>query len=136
MNGRITGNENVDILGIQVHPVVQILFSDNDADIQDDTAPTHTARSVRSRVEGEEDTFEHLPWPAQSTDLNIVKPLWSVLESTVRSRFPPPSNVKQLVDFLHQVKHSIPLDTIQNLCESIPIRISSALQSNGGPTTY
>jgi hypothetical protein len=42
MNGRITANENVDILGNQVHPVVQMLFSNNDANFQDDIAPTHT----------------------------------------------------------------------------------------------
>jgi transposase len=34
--------------------------------------------------------FQHLPWPPHSPDLNIIEPLWSVFETRVRNRFPPP----------------------------------------------
>jgi len=37
----------------------------------------------------------------------------------VRSRFPPPSSLKQLEDVLHEEWYSIPLQSIQNLHESI-----------------
>jgi len=40
----------------------------------------HTAKSIHSCLEVHEDALQHLPWPAQSPDLNIIKPLWSVLE--------------------------------------------------------
>ena len=33
--------------------------------------------------------------------LNIIEPLWLVLQSTVIIRFPPPSSLKQLEDVLH-----------------------------------
>ena len=45
LNGRITASDYVDILGSQVHRVVYVLFSNNDAVFQDDDSPIHTARS-------------------------------------------------------------------------------------------
>lgn len=89
LNGRITGSDYLDILSNQVHPVVQVLFPNNDVVFQDDNSPIYTARSVQSWLEEHEDALQHLPWPAQSPHLNVIKPLRSVLESTVRSIFPP-----------------------------------------------
>jgi len=39
-NGRITASDYVDILGSQVHPVVQVLFPNSDAVFQDDSPYT------------------------------------------------------------------------------------------------
>jgi hypothetical protein len=86
-NGRIAVSDCVDILGSQVRP-------NNDAVLQDDISPMHTARSVHFWFEEHEDTLQHL-WPAQSPDLNIIEPLLSVMESRVRSRIPPPTSLKQ-----------------------------------------
>jgi hypothetical protein len=61
-------------------------------------APIYTAGTVRSWFEEHECEIQHLPWPAQSSDLNITGPLWSVLETGVRNRFPPPTSLKQLED--------------------------------------
>jgi len=46
VNGWITASVSVDILGNQVHPVVQMLVRNDDAVFQDDSSPIHTARSV------------------------------------------------------------------------------------------
>jgi hypothetical protein len=62
--------------------------------------------------------------------LNIIERLWSVLETTVRNRFPPPSFLKQLEDVLQQEWYKIPLKTVQNLFESIPRRIAAVLKAN------
>jgi len=88
----------------------------------------YTARSVQSLVAEHEDTFQHLPWSVQSPDLNIIELLWSVLERMVRTRLPPL--------FLRQLEeqcYSIPLESIQNVCENIPRKIQAVLQANGGP---
>jgi hypothetical protein len=63
--------------------------------------------------------------------LNIIEPLWSVLENRVRSRFPPALPFKELEEW-----YSIPLETIQNLIESIPRRIQAVIQANGGPPPF
>jgi len=80
----------MDILSNWVHPKFQLLISNNDAIFHDYNWPTHTARSVQSWSEEHEDALQHLPWPAQSPELNIIKTLWSVSEGTVRIRCPPP----------------------------------------------
>jgi hypothetical protein len=123
------------ILGNQVHPVVR-MFPNNDAVFQDGSSPILTARSVRSSFDEYEDALKHLPWPAQSPDLNIIEPSYSVLESRVRNRFPSPSSVKQLEDVLREKRHNITLATVQKLPESIPRKTQTVLQENGGPTLY
>ena len=94
LNGRITVSDYMDILGNQVHAMVQLLFPDSDAVFQDDNSPIHTARIVHSWIEEHEYAFQHHPRPAQLPDLNIIKSLWSVSDSMVRSRFCLPSSLK------------------------------------------
>jgi len=122
-------SDYVDILGSRVHPMIQMLFPNNNAVFQDDSLPIHIARCVKSWFEEHEDALKHLPWPAQLPDLNIIKPLFSVLESRVRSRFPPPSSLKQLGDVLHEKWYNIPLETIQNIHDSVPRGIQAVLQT-------
>jgi hypothetical protein len=136
LNGRIIATDYVDILGNQVRPTVQMLFPKNTPVFQHECSPTHTARSVQFWFEQHGAALHHLPWTAQSPDLHIIELLWSVLESRVRSRLPPPSSVKQLEDVLHKERYSSPLETVQNLCESTAIRTQDALLANGGPTPY
>ena len=87
LDGRITANDYVDILGNQVHTTYQMLLHTNHAIFQDDNSPIHTARSVRSWFEEHEDAFQHPPWPGQSPALNIIEPLQSVLAKSVKSNF-------------------------------------------------
>jgi hypothetical protein len=92
------------------------------------TVSTHTTRSVQFWFEEHEDALHHLPQSAQSPNLNIIEPLSSVVESMVRSRFPPPSSVMQPEDVHHEEWYNIPVAAIQNLHESIPKRIPAVLQ--------
>jgi hypothetical protein len=106
VSGRIAASDYVDILGNQVHPMVQ-MFPDSDAVFQDEISPIHSTRNVQSWFQQHKDALQHLPRPAQSPD--TVKPLWPVLKCGVRSRFPPPSSLKQLDDVLNEVLCNIPL---------------------------
>jgi hypothetical protein len=71
----------------------------------------HTAGTVQSWFEEHEGELQHLPWPAQSPDLNITERLLSVLETRVGNRFPPPTSLKQLEDVLQEEWHTILLGT-------------------------
>jgi hypothetical protein len=54
--------------------------------------------------------------------------MWSVLGSMVRSRVHPPSSLKQLQDIPQEEWYNIPLQSIQNLHNSIPKKIQAVLQ--------
>jgi hypothetical protein len=79
---------------------------------------------------------EHLPWPAQSPDLNITESLLSVFETRVRNRFPPPTSLKQLEDVLQEEWYKIPLETVQNSYELIPGRAVVVLKATDGSGPY
>jgi hypothetical protein len=87
------------------------------------------AATVQLRFEEHEDELQHLPWPLQSPDLNIIEPLWPVLVTTTRNRFPPPISLKQLEHVLQEELYKIPLETLQNLYESIPRRTAVVLKA-------
>ena len=63
LNGRITAIDYVDILGHQVHPMVQMFLPNNDVIFKDDHSPIHTARSVQPRSKEHEDALPEHPWP-------------------------------------------------------------------------
>jgi hypothetical protein len=54
----------------------------------------------------------------------------------VRNRFPFPTSIKQTEDVLQQEWYKTPLQTAQNLYESIPRRIAAVLREKDGPTPY
>jgi hypothetical protein len=75
LHGRITAKEYVDRLDNQVNPMIKTLFPNNAAVFQGGNASIHTAGTVQSWLEVYEGELQHLPWPAQSPDLNIIEPL-------------------------------------------------------------
>jgi hypothetical protein len=125
----------VDIVENPVHPMVQILFPNNDAIFQDDNSHTHCARSAQSWFDEHEDALQHLPWPAQLPD-KYHQTIVVIFREYGEKQIPPPSSLKQLEDVLHEQRYNIPLETCQNLHESIPRRIQAVLQANVGPTPY
>jgi hypothetical protein len=70
--------------------MIQTLVPNNDAVFQDDNAPIHTC------------------WNCSV----IVEPLWSVLKTRLRDRFPPPTFLKQLEDVLQAEWCKIPIETV------------------------
>ncbi|KAF2351833.1 hypothetical protein FHG87_017410 [Trinorchestia longiramus] len=97
---------------------------------------TNTSSCPISWYEEHSNEVEHLIWLPQFPDLNIIEHLWSILEIQVGNRFPPPSSLKELEGILTEEWAKIPLETIPNLYESIPLRIEAVIAAKGGPTPY
>jgi hypothetical protein len=72
----------------------------------------------------------------QNHRLNITEPLWSVLETRAGNRFPPPASLKQHEDILQEEWYKIPIETVQNLYESIPRRTAAVLKAKDDPMPY
>jgi hypothetical protein len=53
--------------------------------------------------------------------------IWSISETGVTKRVPPPKSLKQLEDVLQEKWYKIPSETVQNLCESIPRRTAAVV---------
>jgi hypothetical protein len=70
-----------------------------------------------------------------SHGLNSTEPLWSVLETGLRDRFPPPTALKQLENVIREEWYKIPLETVQSCKESTP-RIAAVLKAKGGRASY
>jgi hypothetical protein len=120
LHGRITSREYVDGLDNQVHPMIQTLFPNND------NVPIHTAGTTQSWFEEHEGELQHLPWPAQSPDLNIIEPLWSVLDTKMRHRFPPSKFLKQIEGVLQEEWYKMSLEIVQNVTGPLCCISSSA----------
>ena len=136
LHGRIKSQDYLKILSDQIHPMVVELFPEGNTNFQDDNAPIHTAKIVSECHEEHSSEVEHLIWPPQSPDLNIIEDLWFILEKQVRSRYPPPSSLKELETVLAEEWTKISLETIQTLYEPIPRRIQAVITAKGGPTPY
>jgi hypothetical protein len=68
--------------------------------------------------------------------VNTIKPLWSVLETTVRSRFAFPTSLKQFEDVLQEECYRIPPQMVQNFCVRILKRTKGVVKANYEPTPY
>jgi len=91
-NGQNTASDYMDILGSQVHPVVQVLFPNN-ATIFKDDSPIHAIISVQSWFEMHEDALQHLLRLVRSPNLNIIswrdqgeKQILSIISQATRRR--------------------------------------------------
>jgi hypothetical protein len=79
--------------------MIQALFP-NDAVFEDVIAPIHPAGTVLSWCEEHKGELQDPPWPAQSPDLYDTQPLWLILVTSLRNKFPPPTSLNQLENIL------------------------------------
>ena len=87
--------------------------------------------AVKNCYEEHESELEHMEWPLQSPDLNIIEHLWCVLERQVRNRYSPPSCLKELKHVLMDACPKIPLSEVRKPYDFTPRRIE-AVQKAGG----
>ncbi len=118
LDGKITGAVYIDILKDYLLPFLDDLDDWENYLFQEDNAPIHTARIVKSWKE--ENEVNGIPWPAQSPDLNPIENLWDKLERQVRAHTSLPKNREDLWEILQEEWLNIDINRFQNLVDSMP----------------
>ncbi|GFU38488.1 DDE_3 domain-containing protein [Trichonephila clavipes] len=68
----------------------------------DDNAPIHAVGFVQSWFDEPEEEVKHLHWPTQLPDLNLIEPLWSILQHSMRNRYSQLAFLPELTQLLHK----------------------------------
>ncbi|KAJ8356626.1 hypothetical protein SKAU_G00194200 [Synaphobranchus kaupii] len=77
-----------------------------------------------------------LDWPPYSPDMNPIEHIWDILGRRIRRRPAPPQNLVQLRVALQEEWDCIPQRQINGLVTSVPRRINTLQDANGGHTRY
>jgi hypothetical protein len=77
-----------------------------------------------------------MDWPVQSTDLNPIEHVWSILKHCLNLYSTPPKNLHKLWSRVQEVYATITIDECQSLYASIPAQIAAVLEAKGRWTTF
>lgn len=99
---------------------------------QQDHARIHTAPRVQEFFS--ENNIEVMRWSPQSPDFNPIENLWHYLD--VRVPVTERVNKNRFWSALQKTWDEIPLDYLQNLVDSVPMRFQKAIECRGYPTGY
>ena len=100
---------------------------------QQDNAPPHAARVTRAFLEAN-NVGVMLSWPANSQDLNPIKP-WH-LGRAVRGQANPPRNPAEMTRALTDAWNAVDKQTLRRLVFSMRRRCRAVIAANGGYTSY
>ncbi|GFT67304.1 transposable element Tcb2 transposase [Trichonephila clavipes] len=75
-------------------------------------------------------------WPPRSPDLNLIEPLWDVLDQGVKGHHITLTNLTELWTALTNIGHVIPVERLQKLVKSMPGRVTAVIEARSGPTRY
>ncbi len=108
------------------------LYGDADFIFQQDLAPAHTAKGIKSWFNDHGVTV--LDWPANLPDLNPIENLWAIVKRKMRDT--RPNNTDDLKAALKAIWASITPEQCHRLITSMPRRIDAVIHAKGGPTKY
>ena len=99
----------------------------HDPVFQQDGAPAHN----RARRELTEAGIPVVQWPPNSPDLNPIENVWSILKQRVYRYQRRPTTADELWERISTEWQAMRLQSIENLADSMPSRITAVIQARG-----
>jgi transposase len=138
VQGGFNGQQYRDVLRDLYWPALQEHFGARTFRYVQDNAPAHKSLVVRNWCAESAPRLADAFWqlPAYSPDLNPIEHVWARMKAGLRGK-----NFHSQESLLLAVREQYQLvgaDTrfLQNLCASMPRRISAVIAAEGGPTRY
>ncbi|XP_037944167.1 protein slit-like [Teleopsis dalmanni] len=108
--------------------------ADRDPIFQQDNAAIHVSKLSKSYFSSKQITV--MNWPARSPDLNPIENLWGIISRKVYAKGRQYSTVSELKASIQEAWDKIDDVIIKKLIDSMPNRIFSVINQNGGITKY
>ena len=101
---------------------------------QQDMAPAHNAGTTHTFLVNQ--GIQEMDWPGNSPDMNIIENLWATMARKVGEHATRPRNSEELWERIQNAWSTISIAELRKLYRSIPSRIESVLNAQGGSTKY
>lgn len=137
---RMTGADYVDILENVMLPSVRILYPPPEPIVfVQDNSSVHTSRIVQEWFRGHPE-IELINWPSKSPDLNPIENLWAAMVKDWNANHNEEPRIRR-PDELHAHCQEVwerfrGRPTCENLVTSMPNRLRSVIEVNGGYIKY
>lgn len=134
VDGMLKSDEYIKILKSRVVPQLQKKFPHGNGVFQQDLAPCHTAKKVKTFFEQE--NIKVLSWPGNSPDLSPIENLWAIVKNRLSKMDCTTKN--NLISAIIKVWfHDEQIKKMYStLIESMPNRIHEVIKNKGGHISY
>ena len=133
IDGRMNSVRYINLIEEQINNHAERI-SGTDYIFQKDNVSVHTSRLVQSYFN--ENNISILPWPARSSDLNIIENCWAELVRGVYANGKQYQHVQELKNAIVREWDTLSQNYIQNLYKSMANRTIEVIENKGGCTRY
>jgi hypothetical protein len=131
LNASLTGDRYVTLLDDHLQLFMNVMTPTTMGN-----APCNRAGVVQYLFEEHSGEFRRMVWPPRSPDMNPIKHLWDVVERTIRTHNPAPTNTRELWAAIQTAWLNVSPEVFRPLVESMPRRVAALCRARRGHTRY
>lgn len=138
VEGTMNSSKYINVLSNRMKPQADAWYNGSQYIFQQDNAPCHTARTVKSFMAQQD--IEILDWPSSSPDMNPIETLWAVIKQKLREKSLTSRQmlINELLNICTrdgEVRDRL-TETCTKLVEAMPKRVDTLYKARGGHTKY